>query len=99
MWMDFEIPVEKTPLFVGGTGILVEEIAGVLKGRVFPITERAKTLFFGRDGETKSVISRDNPRWENPEIVDLTTGQEVPWEKSRLAFEFVVEEGHDYRVR
>ena len=68
---DFEIPVEKTPLFVGGTGIVIEEIEGELKGRIYPVTNKAQTIFFGKDGDTKSVLSIENPDWGNVEIIDL----------------------------
>jgi len=96
---DFEIPVEKTPLFVGGTGIVIEEIEGELKGRIYPVSNKAQTIFYGKDGETQSVISIENPDWKNPEIIDLTTKSRISCEKNRFAFEFNFIEGHDYRIK
>jgi alpha-glucosidase (family GH31 glycosyl hydrolase) len=95
---DFEIPVEKTPLFVGGTGIVIEETEGELKGRIYPVTKKAQTLFYGKDGEIQSVISIEYPDWENLEIIDLTTDSIIAYEKKRFAFEFNFMEGHDYRI-
>jgi alpha-glucosidase (family GH31 glycosyl hydrolase) len=95
---DFEIPVEKIPLFVGGTGIVIEEIEGELKGRIYPVTDRARTKFYAKDGETTSVISLEEPDWEDLKIMDLTTNSEVVFEKKRFAFEFDFLEGHDYRI-
>ena len=95
---DFEIPVEKTPLFVGGTGIVIEEIVGELKGRIYPVTNKAQTIYYGKDGETQSVISIDNPAWENLEIIDVTTDSKIDYEKKRFAFQFNFIEGHDYRI-
>lgn len=95
---DLEIPVEKTPLFVGGTGIVIEEIRGVLKGRVYPVVNKAQTIFYGKDGESKSVLSIENPDWEDFEIIDLTAGSKITYEKKRFAFEFDFIEGHDYRI-
>ena len=96
---DFEIPVEKTPLFVGGTGIVIEEIEGELKGRIYPVTNKAQTIFFGKDGDTKSVLSIENPDWGNVEIIDLTTDSIIAYEKKRFAFQFTFMEGHDYRIK
>ena len=98
MLKDFEIPVEKTPLFVGGTGIVIEEIEGELKGRIYPVTSETQTVFYGKDGETESVISIEKPDWEKPEIINLTTDRKVDLEKKRFAFEFNFTEGHDYRI-
>jgi alpha-glucosidase (family GH31 glycosyl hydrolase) len=95
---DFEIPVEKTPLFVGGTGIVIEEIEGELKGRLYPVTNGAQRKFYAKDGERTSVIFVDEPDWEDLKIIDLTTGSEVDFEKKRFAFEFNLLEGHDYRI-
>jgi alpha-glucosidase (family GH31 glycosyl hydrolase) len=95
---DFEIPVEKTPLFVGGTGIVIEEIEGELKGRLYPVTNRAQTKFYAKDGERTSMISVEEPDWQDLKIIDLTTDSEVDFEKKRFAFEFVFLEGHDYRI-
>jgi alpha-glucosidase (family GH31 glycosyl hydrolase) len=98
MLNDFEIPVEKTPLFVGGTGIVIEEIEGVLKCRIYPVTSETQTVFYGKDGETENVISIEKPDWEKPEITNLTTDSKVNFEKKRFAFEFKFIEGHDYRI-
>jgi alpha-glucosidase (family GH31 glycosyl hydrolase) len=95
---DFEIPIEKTPLFVGGTGIMIEEIEGELKGRIYPVTNETHTVFYGKDGESQSLISIDNPDWEDLEIIDLTTDSIIAYEKKRFAFQFNFIEGHNYRI-
>ena len=95
---DFEIPVEKTPLFVGGTGIVIEEIEGELKGRIYPVTNETQTIFYGKDGETQSVISIENPDWENFEIIDLTSDRLIAYEKKGFAFQFNFTEGHNYGI-
>lgn len=95
---NFEIPVEKTPIFVGGTGIVIEEIEGELKGRIYPVSNKIQTVFYGKDGEAQSVISVENPDWEDLEIIDLTTDSKIAWEKKRFAFQFNFIEGHDYSI-
>jgi len=44
------------------------------------------------------VISLENPEWEDMEIIDLTTGGIIAYEKKRFAFQFNFLEGHDYRI-
>ncbi|MEX2591865.1 MAG: hypothetical protein WD426_03765, partial [Anditalea sp.] len=99
MLENFDIPVSKTPLFVGGTGIVIEEIDGVLKARIYPVTSKTETIFYGKDGETKSRISIENPDWQNPEIIDVTTSSKVAWKKRRFAFQYNFKEGHDYIIQ
>ena len=99
MLKDFEIPVEKTPLFVGGTGIVIEEIEGELKARIYPVNNKTHTEFYGKDGKTKSVISIENPDWKDPEIMDVTANKKVVWQKHRFAFQFDLKEGHDYHIQ
>ncbi|MCG6190492.1 glycoside hydrolase family 31 protein [Maribellus maritimus] len=96
---DFEISVDKTPLFVGGTGIVIEEIEGELKGRIYPVTNKTQTVFYGKDGETQSEISIENPDWENLEIFDLTADKKVIHEKIRHAIQFDFIEGHNYHIK
>ena len=63
---DYPLPVGKTPLFVGGRGIVVEEIEGELKGRLYPIAEAGEYIFYDRDAETRSRVTIDGPDWERP---------------------------------
>lgn len=95
---DYPLPVGKTPLFVGGPGIVVEEIDGELKGRLYPVAEEGETLFYDRDGETQSIITVAGPDWEDPTVIDQTTGEEVPGTWNRHAYEFTLTPGRDYRV-
>ena len=96
---NFPIPIDKVPLFVGGTGIVVEKESNVLKARIYPVTQSASTVFYGQDGELKSTIEILNPDWEDLKIIDLTTDSKIAWEKKRFAFQFNLIEGHDYRIK
>jgi len=99
MLEDFELPVTKTPLFIGGTGVVIEEIEGELMARVYPITNQAEALFYGRDGVTTSKITIADPDWKKPEITNLTTGEKVISEKVRHAYQFRFTDGHNYSVK
>jgi len=95
---NFELALEKAPLFVGGTGIVVEKESNVLKARIYQVTQSASTVFYGQDGELKSTIEIKNPDWEDLEIIDLTTDSKIAWEKKRFAFQFNLIEGHNYLI-
>lgn len=95
----FELPVTKTPLFAGGSGIVVEEIDGRLMARIYPVAKEAESSFIGRDGETTSKITIANPDWDKPIVTDRKTGTTITTEKVRHAYQFRLQEGHDYTVR
>ena len=96
---DYPLPIGKTPLFVGGTGIVVEEEQGELKGRIYPITQQAEMTFYHLDGETESHILLDNPDWNKVTVTDQTTGKSVSVTKERHAHAFALEPGHNYLVK
>ena len=95
---NFDIPLDKAPLFVGGTGIVIEEVEGQLKARIYPISQNAETIFYGKDGETKSTIKIDNPNWNANKIIDETTNKEVSYKEIRHALEFDFIAGHNYLI-
>lgn len=99
MLEDFEIPVEKTPLFVGGTGIVVEKVEGRLVARVYPVTDQGSTIYYGTDGETISTISIEGPDWQHVTVWDATEDKKIAHQKVRHAFEFELIPGHDYTIR
>lgn len=96
---NFSIPIEKTPLFVGGTGIVVEEIDDQLKARIYPVTNKSETDFHGKDGETQGTIAIEYPDWNAFKITDITSGSEVSFEKVRHAFQFDFVNGHSYLIK
>ncbi|MEO1010864.1 MAG: TIM-barrel domain-containing protein [Bacteroidota bacterium] len=95
---NFDIPLKKIPLFVGGTGIVVENVAGKLKARIYPVRKIAETTYYGRDGETESILEIASPNWERPRVTDRTNGKEIAISKTRHAYQFDFEEGHDYLI-
>lgn len=95
---NFSIPVDKTPLFVGGKGIVVEERDGKLTGRIYPVVDEASTEFIDRDGETKSRITINKPDWEKPVVTDESTGEVISGEWVHHAYQFMLTPGHDYII-
>ena len=88
----------RTPLFVGGTGIVVELEKGTLLARIYPIDKTASTEFWDADGRTRSAIDLTVRDWSSLTVTDLSTGASVPTSKARFATEFRLVPGHSYRV-
>lgn len=98
MLHDFSIPVDKTPLLVGGTGFVVEQRDGALHGRIYSVGYNGKTTFYGKDGTTKSTIFIHVWSGKSPRIIDQTTGNEVRNNYNRFAYEFSFVPGHNYVI-
>jgi alpha-glucosidase (family GH31 glycosyl hydrolase) len=99
MLNDFELPLDKAPLFVGGTGIVVEKAKEGLKARIYPISQSATTVFYDKDGETSSTITIENPDWDQIEVIDKTNAEKMKVKNVRHAYEFDLITGHDYRIQ
>lgn len=59
---DFSVPVDKTPLLVGGTGFVVEKINEKLYGRIYPVGFKGQTNFTTRtEKRSQLFLSRVSP--------------------------------------
>jgi len=96
---DFALPVGKTPLFVGGKGIVVEQVDGQLMARVYRVTRQSSMVFTDKDGKTKSTIAIHKPDWNRVRVVETTTGNEAEWVWNRHACEFPITPGYNYCVK
>lgn len=95
---NFPLPVGKTPLFVGGTGIVVENRGGRLVCRVYPVTKNSQTEFWDRDGKTESRIEVKVKDWEHAKAIQAKTKQSAAGKWVEHAFEFPIEPGVTYEV-
>jgi alpha-glucosidase (family GH31 glycosyl hydrolase) len=55
MLKSFPMPVEKTPLFIGGTGIVIERRGAQLVARIYPMHRAGETIFFYPGGEVSKI--------------------------------------------
>ncbi len=100
---NFPLPPGKTPLFVGGKGVLVlrDLKDDTLQAKVYPITPRGSTYRFTyRDGVTRSSIVNANTGWDQLAVLDTTDNQPVKFEREAQteAIRFAIIPGHNYRV-
>jgi len=96
---DFEIPVEKTPLFVGRSGIVIEKIERQVMAKVYPVTDQSRTVYYGRDGRKVSCIAVQNPDWTQVTVWDVTDNRVVEYKWMHHAVTFSILAGHDYTLR
>ena len=105
MLKDFEMPIGKIPLFVGGKGIFVRRLSDALplKAVVYPVSAAGYSYTFTYpDGASTSTIvkkSADSPH-AALQITDTTTGQAVAFdvdpETKAVSFDLVA--GHNYTL-
>jgi hypothetical protein len=93
---NYALPVDKTPLFVGGTGIVFEQAGESVVVRIYPIDRNAHTEFWSSDGKTRSTVELNVKNWGRMKVTDTTAHQTVSSEQSRFADEFVLVPGHSY---
>jgi len=96
---NFPIPVDKTPLLVGGSGFVVEKKEGKLYGRIYPVGFEGNTVFYDKDGQTKSEIGIENFKDKKPVVQDQTAGKNVPVRLNDYAWQFEFIPGHDYLIK
>jgi alpha-glucosidase (family GH31 glycosyl hydrolase) len=94
---DFALPPGKTPLFAGGTGIVLEKRGSGVVARVYPVVTKAETIFYHRDGLSRSSIRLEVSDWKKAAV--SAGGRPVSASWQRHALEFPVEAGVDYVVR
>jgi alpha-D-xyloside xylohydrolase len=95
---NFSLPPEKTPLFVGGTGIVVEKQHGKLLCRVYPVRTEAVTEFWDKDAKTRSRIQLRIGDWKNIKVTRGSSHAAVEGGWRNHAYEFELQPGTDYEV-
>jgi alpha-glucosidase (family GH31 glycosyl hydrolase) len=93
----YPIPPGRTPLFAGGSGVVVEKMAGGLVARVYPVSQRAESTFIHPDGLSTSVIRLDVKDWSKVSV-RTAAGKPVPGRWERHAYEFRILAGENYAL-
>ena len=101
----FELPPGKTPLFVGGKGIVIErKLPGrTLEAVVYPVAPvGAEYRFTHSDGTTRSMIRREPGRWNSSKMVvtETTAGKRIRHKQDPRtgALRFEIQPGLNYIV-
>lgn len=95
---DFQISVEKTPLFVGGNGFVAEQHNGKLYGRVYPTGFNGTITFTHKDGSVSEIEIQTSSE-KHSTVRDLTQQRKVKTATVRHAVQFELLPAHDYSVQ
>jgi alpha-glucosidase (family GH31 glycosyl hydrolase) len=98
---DFALPPGKTPLFVGGSGTIIEDLGSIVKVCVYPVAQKASTTITLPDKEkpfTVQVIGLPpRMRWTDVRVHD-SAGRVIETSSVGKAFTFVPKAGERYTV-
>lgn len=97
MLKDFDMPVTKTPLFVGGNGVVVEQHEGKLYARVYHVGFSGNTSFFHKNGSRSQIIVKKT-KTKYAKVTDLTTRKKVKAMIVRHALQFELFPEHNYKI-
>jgi alpha-glucosidase (family GH31 glycosyl hydrolase) len=103
MLKGFKMPLDKTPCFIGGKGVVVlrDSDDSPLKVKIYPIVKDQKEFTFNYpDGFSQSIIelkALDN----KTTVIDLTTGNIIPFEVDAVtdSISFAIKPGHNYKLK
>lgn len=100
---NYDFPLDKIPVFVGGKGILVRERANHYEAWVYPTAnEEFSYVFHFPDGEKTSVIHKSFTGWKKGKylVKNQETGEEqvVNLDDLNSPFTFVIIPGINYRL-
>jgi len=102
---DFNMPLDKTPVFVGGKGILVlrDTSTQALAANIFPIANNGTSYTFTHpDGTSQSTFTNNNTGWNAASLIvtDTTASllQSFTVNPTTGAISFDIIAGHNYEV-
>ena len=101
---DFEMPLDKTPCFVGGKGIIVlrDSDQAPLRAKIYPTAEKEVSYSFTYpDGQEPSSFKYKG--WKSSEnllVMDITVNHQVPFhvEEASGAIGFEITPNHNYTL-
>jgi alpha-glucosidase (family GH31 glycosyl hydrolase) len=92
----FALPAAKAPLFVGGSGVVLEKKGKTIVARVYPHAAEGKSVFTLPGATQKTTVTVSHTNVAAAEVRD--GGNQVPNRLERYAWEFAVDPGHTYQV-
>ena len=102
---DFEIPLDKTPIFIGGKGIIIERDSEdkPLSAKIYPISKKQQTYVFTypeEKGQSK-ITYKIGMSTENIKVKDITLNKNVPFKTDAVSgsIDFEILPNHNYEVK
>lgn len=95
---EFIMPLDKTPIFIGGKGVIVEREGDRLYAVIYPTKIRSTYLFTHPDGESTSTIEVKSSTIKRATVLNSTTGKEVSTKREGPTIRFAIEGGSSYSI-
>ena len=92
----FALPAAKTPLFVGGSGVVLEKKGETIVARVYAHAREGKSVFTLPGATQKTTVTVSLKNTAGASVRD--GGSQMPNRLERFAWEFTVDPGHTYQV-
>lgn len=97
---NYALPVEKCPLFVGGSGIVFEKSPGGIVCALYPVGKVAKTRFYYPDGTSFSDVEVENVQTGRAGVYEKESGRLIASDCDPDGIRtFVPEAGKNYIVK
>ncbi|SNS46088.1 Alpha-glucosidase, glycosyl hydrolase family GH31 [Granulicella rosea] len=97
----FALPPNKTPLFVGGSGVTLEDRDGALKVCVYPVAQNATATFTLPDDPRPITVKVQGlpvgQRWTSAIVAD-SRGTQIKWNVDAHSISFPATPGETYQV-
>lgn len=98
----FSLPIGKTPLFIGGSGVTLEQINGSVHICVYPVASSATARLTLPDASNPITVNvhglAPGVAWSNIHVRD-DSGQQVVVEKQGHGYSFAPLAGHTYSIQ
>jgi alpha-glucosidase (family GH31 glycosyl hydrolase) len=92
----FALPTAKTPLFVGGSAVVLEKSGKTIVARVYPHAPAGKSVFTLPGAAENTTVTVSHKSAAATMVLD--GGSHAPSRLDRYAWEFAVLPGHAYQV-
>ncbi len=100
MLYDFELPINKTPCFVGGKGVvLLRDKQDQLSLRIYDVNKKSTSTFYTMEGADKYTVQVKKNNLDNVEVWDTTEKKKIIFMRELGGIEFGITEGHSYEIR
>jgi len=93
----FALAPGKSPLFVGGTGIVAEKRGSGTVARIYSVNPHGETFLIDRDGVTRTTIRLNVADWNSVSITGAGRAVTGSWRDHTLEFAIVPGETYDIR--
>lgn len=95
----FKMPIDKTPCFVGGRGLLFERSATGVIVKIYPLLKKQNYIYTFADGKSQAKLQLQVTNWEDLQVTSDDTNTAIKIDRKGPFFQFEIEEGRSYTIK